>query len=244
MPGKRFTAMARLDTTYYAERWQRFEHANWLSLARITKILTMMDAAGLPEYPKICDLGCGAGWATGILGIFGETTGVDLAPPDSARQRYPDCDFVAADILEWRYPPEHFDLVISQETLEHIEANAQGRYLEVARGLLRHAGHLILTTPNRRTMEAFRGGGRTWSNQPIENWLYAHELKNLVRQHGFRLIRLTSFVFGYGNVGFHRAVNSRKLNRLLERTRLQGIWRGILGRANFGLHLAVLAEKK
>src|SRR5437879_3820931 len=129
--------MSQSDKAYYAERWERFDHANLLSLARITKILGMMEESGLQGCPKICDLGCGAGWATGILGIFGETMGVDLAPPESARQRYPYCEFVATDILEWRYPPERFDLVVSQETLEHIDANGQGRYLDIARGLLR-----------------------------------------------------------------------------------------------------------
>src|SRR5207302_9728600 len=155
----------------------------------------------------------------------------------------PYCEFVATDILEWRYPPERFDLVVSQETLEHIDANGQGRYLDIARGLLRDRGYLILTTPNRRTMEAFRGGGRTCSNQPIENWLYADELKNLLRQRGFQLIRLTSFVFGHGSLGFYRLANSYKLNRFLELVGIQPIWRCALTRANFGLHFAVLAQK-
>jgi SAM-dependent methyltransferase len=233
----------RTDTQYYSERWKQFEHANLFALARITKILSMMEAAELEEHPRICDLGCGAGWATGILGTFGEAIGVDLAPPESARQRYPYCEFIAADILEWRYPTERFDLVVSQETLEHFDVNDQGRYLDIARGLLRQRGHLTLTTPNRRTMEAFPGGGRTWSNQPIENWLYAEELRNLLHQRGFQPMRMTSFVFGYGSLGVYRLANSHKLNRFLGLAGLQPIWRGALGRANFGLHLAVLARK-
>ncbi|MGH9495148.1 MAG: class I SAM-dependent methyltransferase, partial [Candidatus Sulfotelmatobacter sp.] len=94
------------DAAYYADCWERFDHANAFALARITRILSMMQEAKLKDYPRICDLGCGAGWATGILGTFGQTTGVDLAPPESARQRYSYCDFVATDILEWDYPSE------------------------------------------------------------------------------------------------------------------------------------------
>lgn len=231
------------DAAYYAERWERFDYANTFALARITTILDMMQEAKLKEHPRICDLGCGAGWATGILGIFGPTTGVDLAPPQSARQRYSYCEFLATDILEWRHPSECFDLVVSQETLEHIDVNGQGAYLDVARGLLRDRGYLILTTPNRRTMEAFRGGGRTWSDQPIENWLYANDLKVLLRKHKFQVIRLTSFVLGYGSLGFYRLVNSGKVNRLLGLAGIQPIWRRLLARGNFGLHLAVLAQK-
>jgi SAM-dependent methyltransferase len=235
--------MSQSDTTYYSERWKQFEYANSFALARITKILSLMEQAELGEHPGICDLGCGAGWATGILGTFGEVTGVDLAPPESARQRYPHCEFIAADILEWRYSPEAFDLVVSQETLEHIDRNGQSHYLDIARELLRPHGYLILTTPNRRTMEAFPGGGRTWSNQPVENWLYAKQLRDLLRQRGFDLIRMTSFVFGYGSLGFYRLANSYKLNRFLDLASLQPIWRAALARANFGLHLAALARK-
>jgi len=235
--------MNQSDTTYYSERWNQFEYANMLSLARIAKIFSLMEEAELQEHPRICDLGCGAGWATGILGAFGEATGVDLAPPESARQRYPHCKFIAADILEWRYPPEDFDLVVSQETLEHLEGNGQARYLDIAREMLRPHGYLILTTPNRRTMEAFPGGGRTWSNQPVENWLYAKQLRDLLRQRGFQPMRMTSFVLGFGSLGLYRLANSCKLNRFLGLSGLQKIWRAALGRANFGLHFAVLCRK-
>ena len=233
----------RVDTQYYAERWNKFEYANSLAMERITKILSLMQQAGVRERPEICDLGCGAGWATGILGAFGETTGVDLAPPESTSHRYPHCRFIAADVLEWRYSPGTFDVVVSQETIEHIERTRQSRYLDVAHGLLRPGGYLILTTPNRRTMDAFPGGGRTWSSQPIEEWLSAGELRALLHQTGFEVLRMTSFVLGYGHHGSYRLANSAQLNRFLGHVGLQKVWRGVLARTNFGLHLAVLCRK-
>jgi SAM-dependent methyltransferase len=233
----------RTDAKYYSERWGQFEHANSFALARITEILALMQEAQLDEHPRICDLGCGAGWATGILGVFGVATGVDLAPPESARKRYPYCDFIEADILEWNGPSEYFDLVVSQETLEHVEKDGQVRYLDVAHGLLRPHGYLILTTPNRRTMDAFPGGGRAWSNQPIENWLSAKELREMLHQHGFRPLQTTSFVLGYGSLGLYRMANSHKLNRFFRLAGVQPVWNWVLERANFGLHLAVLARK-
>ena len=132
---------------------------------------------------------------------------------------------------------------MSQETIEHIDGNGQARYLDVARELLRPQGYLILTTPSRSTMEAFPGGGRAWSNQPVENWLYATDLRDLLRRRGFHLIQMTSFVFGYGSLGLYRLANSHKLNRFLELVGAHPIWRGALARANFGLHLVVLARK-
>ena len=236
-------ANVRVETEYYAQRWNSFEHANSLAMARIAKILGLLQAVDMPERPAICDLGCGAGWATGILGAFGDTIGVDLAPPESARHRYPYCQFIAADVLEWRYPPESFDVVVSQETIEHVQRSDQSRYLNVAHGLLRTGGHLILTTPNRRTMEAFPEGGRSWSNQPVEDWLSARELQNLLQQCGFRPVRMTSFVIGYGSRGSYRIANSEALNGLFERTGLRPLWHHVLARSFFGLHLAVLAQK-
>lgn len=203
-----------------------------------------MEQCELPDRPNICDLGCGAGWATGILGTFGAATGVDLAPPDAATQRYPHCSFIGADVLKWSHPAESFDLIVSQETLEHIELDGQGRYLQVAHDVLRPRGYLILTTPNRRTMEAFPGGGRTWSNQPIENWLYARELRDLLRQNQFQVIRMNSFMLGFGSLGSYRIASSSRLNRLFGRAGVQPMWKWILGRMNFGLHFAVLARKK
>ncbi len=57
------------------------------------------------------------------------------------------------------------------------------------------------------------------------------------------LIRLTSFMFGYGSLGFYRLANSYKLNRFFGLAGMQPIWRWALARANFGLHLAVLVRK-
>lgn len=231
------------ETAYYADRWERFECANSIALARIAQILAMMEAAEMSERPAICDLGCGAGWATGILGVFGQAVGVDLAPPESARQKYPYCEFVATDILKWGQGASRFDVVVSQETLEHINESKQAVYLEIASRLLRPGGYLILTTPNRRTMEAFRDGGRSWSNQPVENWLYAHDLKQLLRQGGFEIAQFKSFAFGYGCRGLYRLINSYKLNNVIRLLGIAPLWRYVLGRGNFGLHFAVLARK-
>lgn len=228
---------------YYTDRWGRFDHANSIELARIAKVFDFMAEIPLAPRLKICDFGCGAGWSTNLLNTFGETTGVDLSDVRDARARYPACTFISADVLAWNAPSEEFDLVVSMEVLEHIDTLAQSKYLSAALRILKPRGHLILTTPHRRTMEAIPGGGRTWTNQPLENWLSARQLKTLLCETGFQVLSMTSVVLGVASLGRYRIVNSAKLSVCLEAAGLLKPWREWACRSLHGVHLAVLARK-
>jgi 2-polyprenyl-3-methyl-5-hydroxy-6-metoxy-1,4-benzoquinol methylase len=228
---------------YYSNRWRESRHADAIDLARMAQVLKFMTRIELSKDPMICDLGCGAGWTTGILGVFGNATGVDLADTTLAQSRFQYCQFHSANILEWDYPRAKFDIVTSIEVVEHIEYASQSRYIAIACGLLKPGGYLIVTTPNKRTMEAIPGGGRTWSNQPIENWISATELRSLLAHNGFGVIASRSLVVGIGALGSYRIVNSHKVNALLAALGLKGGWERMACRANYGLHLAVLARR-
>ena len=227
---------------YYDERWAAFEYPDPLEVARISEILGLM--RGLKRCRRICDLGCGSGWIAGILGHFAPTTGVDLGDVTRARERYPNCEFISADILEWDYPRASFDLLVSSEVIEHIPYGQQAQYLKIAFDLLESGGSLILTTPNKKTMEAIPGGGRSFSNQPIEDWVDWRTLVQLLDTAGFRITHATSFSLGLGNLGMHRIVNSHKLNTALAAVGLHRLWQDFALAKGFGLHLAVLAQKQ
>jgi 2-polyprenyl-3-methyl-5-hydroxy-6-metoxy-1,4-benzoquinol methylase len=230
---------------YYTNRWKGFGYANRLELARMMKVLQLMTEIDLPSRPKICDLGCGAGWSTSVLGIFGEATGVDLSDVGSAQSRFGHCKFRTADVLKWDDAPRaEYDLVVSMEVIEHVDGAAQLEYLTVVRRILKPNGYLILTTPNKDTMDAILGGGRTWSNQPVENWLDAKHLKSLLLRSEFEIKLMTSFLLGIGTLGWYGLVNSYKVNQLLHCFGADRLWRQAAGRANYGLHFAVLARAK
>ncbi len=226
---------------FYNERWASFEYPGHLELERTSKVIDLMRYA--KSYKRICDLGCGSGWIAGVLGHFGRTTGVDLSDLDRARERFTNCQFISANILEWQYEASSFDLVVSSEVVEHIPYPLQSRYLKICFDLLQPGGSLILTTPNKKTMDAIPGGGRTWSDQPIEDWLDRRGLVQLLVASGFRVNRSTSITLGIGNLGMHRVVNSVKLLQLFRFLGLADTWQAIALRMNFGLHLAILAEK-
>jgi SAM-dependent methyltransferase len=229
---------------YYNDRWANFEYANQLELTRIAAALQFMTRIDLPAKPKICDFGCGPGWSTNILGMFGPTTGVDLADITAAQARYPQCKFVSADALEWDAPKSEFDVVVNLEVLEHIEAVSHDKFIRRIHEILKQQGHLILTTPNKSTMNAIRGGGRSWSNQPIEEWVSARELRSLLERNGFKVLSMTSVVLGIADLGWYRLVNSPKVNACLAFAGLRKIWQKTALWADFGLHLVALAQKK
>jgi 2-polyprenyl-3-methyl-5-hydroxy-6-metoxy-1,4-benzoquinol methylase len=227
---------------FYNERWNDFQFANRLKLLRASSILEALASLKVAQ-PEICDLGCGTGWLTSILGNFGPALGVDLSDVaiSQASERYPSARFVAHDILAWNYSCSAYDVVVSQEVLEHMPD--QARYLQVVYKLLRPGGYLIVTTPNLNTLNAMPDDQRdTWSNQPEENWLTRRALRLLLEQH-FEVVKLTSIIPGYGAKGLYRLINSSKIERLLATIGLRNTCARVTLRLGYGLHILAVARK-
>jgi 2-polyprenyl-3-methyl-5-hydroxy-6-metoxy-1,4-benzoquinol methylase len=230
------------QAAFYDQRWSDFAYANRLKLERCRSILSALASTKLFE-PRIVDLGCGAGWLAGVVGNFGPTTGVDLSHQAVAEAavRYPYVQFIQADILNWKYPKNSFDLVISQEIIEHV--NDQRGYIEVAHGLLDEGGYLILTTPNARTMHAMPEEARkAWSNQPIENWLTISQLRSLLEER-FEIISLTTIIRNSGTKGLYRVVNSHRLKGFFAKLGLAGVFNSLPCLLGYGLHIVVVGKK-
>lgn len=230
-------------TGYYNDRWRGFEYANLFSQERCIFFLEALLEMGL-EQPRICDLGCGAGWLTGILSAFGPAVGVELAPAavELARLRYPAPKFVCADATAWKPEPKSFDVVVSQEVLEHIVEKP--KYLAVARRALRNGGYLLMTTPNGDVLNAIpkRERETVWEIQPVELPVNRRQLSGLLEEAGFKIVRTSSVVFGCGKSGCHRIVNSHKLNALISKSGLGESWRKLALRHDFGMYLTTVAQ--
>jgi len=215
---------------------------NHLQTARCGAIL--MELSRLQLWtPRILDFGCGDGWLTAVLSTFGETTGADLSP-EVAAERFSGIRFVAADFNTWQPDLEPFDVVVSQEVIEHLED--QAHYLEIAASLLKPGGYLILTTPNARITRAWRGH---FDRQPIENVLTAQELRALLRRQ-FEMISLRTILPGYGNLGpgnawagLHHLLNSGKARALLLGLDLLRAYTRALEFSGLGLHFVAVAKK-
>ncbi len=231
------------QAAFYDQRWSKFQYAHGPKLIRATAILHALANLRL-RTPHILDLGCGIGWLTGILSQFGPTMGVELSPLaiEEARKRNTLAQFVQADILHWDHPAKSFDLVVSQEVLEHMED--QAKYLEIAAGLLKDEGWLILTTPNRKILEAMTPESQAEvCDQPIEKWLTKKELAHLLGKH-FTSIHMTTLVTGFGYYGVHRLVNSIRLVNFFTSLGLRQLYDSMRLSLGFGLHILVVARKR
>jgi SAM-dependent methyltransferase len=98
------------------------------------------------------------------------------------------------DNLEFRAGPAEkipvegeavFDLVVSFETIEHLDTEAQERFVAEVRRLLKPAGRLIVSTPNKRTYTDAPG----YSNPFHRREFYEDEFAELLRRR-FRHVRL------------------------------------------------------
>ena len=228
---------------YYDKRWAGEAYANNLQLQRLIAILEGLHRLRLLS-PKILDLGCGTGWLTTILGRFGPTTGTDLSllAVQKAKARYPDVRFIAAEFFDLEATTEAYDVIVSQEVIEHVED--QTCHLDLIARSLRPGGHLILTTPNAWNFTHWeRTQIEQWGIQPIEKRLTRGQLRMLLRPR-FRILRISTIIFGYGHRGVFRIVNSEQLKDVLQTLRMLSLYERVLGWAGFGLHITVLATKR
>lgn len=134
--GERFTPECEREIAY--EHWHRYAFAR--SLARGRRAL---------------DAACGEGYGSAMLARAGATAvlGVDLDPASVAHavRRYrglPGLRFEQADATRLEALPDAaFDLVVSFETLEHVQD--QERLLDGLARVLAPGGVLLVSTPDR-----------------------------------------------------------------------------------------------
>lgn len=228
---------------FYNDYWKHDKKLNSLVLRRAVSILSYFTLIKrqIPN-PKIIDLGCGEGRLTAFLGEFGEAEGLELSSKavNLANKLYPHVDFQQADILNFTINKNYYDVVISQEVIEHIED--QSAYLEKCCSALKQGGYLILTTPNKKVLDAIEES-QAWSNQPIEKVLTPKALKILV-EYNFEVIEFNSIIFNFGDKGYFKVINHRYIIGIFNILGLKLFREYILGRVGLGLHLCVFAQKK
>jgi ubiquinone/menaquinone biosynthesis C-methylase UbiE len=140
---------------------------------------------------RVLDAACGEGYGAALLARAGaRVTAVDLSAEaiDHARRRYgdlPNLEFTQADVAELsRWPDGSFDLIVSFETLEHLEA--QDAMLAGFRRLLAPGGLVLVSTPDRRIYSDATG----YRNEFHVRELYRDEFESLLARHfgAFRLL--------------------------------------------------------
>jgi len=226
---------------YWDDRWTRQSSPNEYQLQRGETILGILRSIPL-RHPEILDLGCGTGWFTARLAeaTSGRVTGIDLSETAiaSARRSHPGVEFRAANILEIPLPAGHYDVVISQEVLPHVE-DPPG-YLDLIARILKPSGYLIITSANRFVMERWDHGGPD-PDSHLKLYPTRRQFTRMLRRR-FRVLRTTN-VISVGDRGILRLANSARLNQAMTRLVPQRYVDRFREWAGLGYTLIALAQK-
>jgi len=103
---------------------------------------------------KVLDIACGEGYGSHLLKRAGaeQVVGVDVSEDAVGRARKsfaaPGVEFLTADAqsIEREFPPGHFDVVVSCETIEHIEHPE--KYLQSLKNVAKKDAVFIISCPN------------------------------------------------------------------------------------------------
>jgi SAM-dependent methyltransferase len=168
--GERFTPECVREIWY--EHWHRYVFAREFAKAK-----------------RVLDAACGEGYGSALLaGVARNVVGLDIAVDAvaHARSRYAalsNLRFERADCTALAFPPDSFDLIVSFETLEHVQAQEQ-LLAGFARALAQD-GILIVSSPDKHTYSEVSG----FRNEFHVRELYRDELLALLRPH-FSQVRL------------------------------------------------------
>jgi len=191
--------------------------------------------------PRILDLGCSTGWLTAQLAEYGQVVGTDIsdAAIREAKERYPQLEFECANFLTAPPRKDLFDIVVAVDVLSCVAD--QPAFIKRVRESLRPGGYLYLATPNRFVYER-RDDVAPLGPGQVRHWTSLGEIRRLLR-HEFRIERLTTLL-PEGHRGVLRAVNSYKLNDVLEHIVSRAALQRTKERLGFGQTIAVLAQRR
>ncbi len=139
-------------------------------------------ARHLSRHCTVLDVACGEGYGAAMVAENADrVVGVDISVDaiHHAHRHYShqaNLEFITASCDCLPFPDASFDLAISFETIEHIEAQ-QAFIAELAR-VLRPGGVLILSSPNKRLYS----DAHDYHNEFHVRELYRNELEDLLRE--------------------------------------------------------------
>lgn len=156
---------AKMDT-YQKNHWKRYEFAK--------EVINTGDVCG--------DFACGTGYGSVLLAAKAKSViGADLNSKviTTITQRYKDYNnvyFLNVNLLQLSFT-NHFDNIISFETLEHFDKGNICRLLSIFNKALKNNGQLIFSTPymQEKSEEAIKMGFHLTfyiSEEKIKKWLH------------------------------------------------------------------------
>lgn len=102
----------------------------------------------------VLDAACGAGYGSFEISKYAKKVrGIDISSDSIqyAKNNYSseNLKFNVASVTEMPFPDDEFDVVVSFETIEHIDENQQLLFLKEIKRVLKENGVLIISTPDK-----------------------------------------------------------------------------------------------
>ena len=189
------TNAAFYDTFWTTTRFYTSRFPNGDEASRAAVILEYL--SGLAEVhdweahpPRLLDAGCGRGWLTNLLSVYGPAEGCEpvVGAISAARALFPHLTFHVATPGELARRPGAvpFDVVVSSEVLEHVPAPLQAGFVAELADCVKPGGFVVLTT-RRGELQPVAGES---SAQLMENWLTEAQVRALLTGAGLTPIGL------------------------------------------------------
>lgn len=166
-----------------------------------------------PRETRVLDVGCGAGDFLKALRESGveNARGLESDPRAVALAQREGLRVDAGEFESSVWPPESFDVIRMNHSLEHFHSPA--RALAIARAALRPGGVLVGETPNTECLD-FRLLGRFWGGWhfPRHLWMFSRKsLTALAAREGFRVAEIRNC---YRTVGWSAGLQNWLVDKL------------------------------
>ncbi len=107
---------------------------------------------------KVLDAACGTGYGSALMAKTATSVfGVDISEEaiSYAKSNYgtQNTNFLAADIEKLPFEDSFFDVVVSFETIEHVDTNKQEKFLLEVKRTLKKDGLFVVSTPNKEVYQ-------------------------------------------------------------------------------------------
>ena len=133
---------------------ERFEPEKCEGEMQIEHFQRYVFATKFVKGKKVLDAACGEGYGSYLLsGDAKEVVGIDIFEEVifNAKEKYKknNLSFISSSIETIPMPDDYFDIIVSFETIEHVEEEVQNKFLNEISRVLKPEGILIMSTPNK-----------------------------------------------------------------------------------------------
>lgn len=165
--GERFIPQAGLDGELEVEHFLRY-HA----LLDLVRDQVVLDAAS------------GEGYGSDLLASRAQRVcGLEIDPQAvaQAQRKYqrPNLEHIRGSIAALPFPPATFDAAVSFETIEHVPRDLQEAFLGEVKRVLKPAGVLVISTPDKRVYSDLPG----YHNEFHVQEFYRQEFRDFLGRH-------------------------------------------------------------